>query len=130
MIDIKILENNDEYLEFELTQPNDLQGDTSEWDNDDWNYWNTKMAELEANGTKGELETKIIRLDKKPFIDGTKFFQASNSEKKSTGDIRRTQRINEEFGEYTEYNEQLSKGERFNKDTNYGETSGSEIQPE
>jgi hypothetical protein len=73
MIEYKVIYEDDEWFEIELTQPNDLLGNTEWWTEEDWTYWKSKMDDLEKNGTKGQLETIKVKLKKNPFIDGTKF---------------------------------------------------------
>lgn len=73
MIDFKIISDTEEEIEFEITQPNDLLGDTKEWNDEDWEKWNKKMEEVEAQGIKGQLETIKIKLKKNPFINGKNY---------------------------------------------------------
>lgn len=82
MSEFKIISNTDDEIEIEITQPNDLLGNTEWWTDEDWEKWNEKMDELEKNGTKGQLETINIKLKKNPFLDGDNFIgknERSNS---------------------------------------------------
>lgn len=70
---MKIIFEDDEWVEYEFTQPNDLMGDGEWWTQEDWDKWNKKMKELEENGTKGQLETFTVKLKKNPFLNGKIF---------------------------------------------------------
>lgn len=80
MNDIKIIFEDDEWIEFELSQPNDLIGNTVDWTDEDWVYWKNKMDDLEKNGTIGQFETIKVKLKKNPIIDGTKLITGSEGE--------------------------------------------------
>lgn len=71
MSDIRIIFEDDEFIEYEVTQPNNLRGDTDFWNDDDWVTWNEKMDRLEKEGTVGQNETFTFKLKKNPFIDGS-----------------------------------------------------------
>lgn len=70
MIDFKIISDTEDEIEIEITQPNDLLGDTKDWTDEDKEKWDAKMLLLEEQGTKGEIETIRIKLKKNPFLDG------------------------------------------------------------
>jgi len=85
MIEFKIIYEDDEWIEFEATQPNDLMGDTEIWTDEDWAYWKKKMDELEKNGTKGKNETIKVKLKKNPILDGRNFYTESSKDTESPG---------------------------------------------
>lgn len=109
MIDFKIVSDTEDEIEMEITQPNDLMGGTEFWTDEDWQKWNTKMAELDKNGTRGEMETIRFKLKKNPFIDGSGFITPTTGENSETG-------IKKELG--------------FGFINYRDETSGLEVQPE
>lgn len=67
---VKIIFEDDKWVEYEFTQPNDLIGNTEWWTEEDWSYWKEKMDRLEREGTKGQIETLKIKIQKNPFLDG------------------------------------------------------------
>lgn len=67
---IRIVEETDTEITYEVTQVNDLLGDTSCWNDEDWTTWKEKMDRLEKEGTKGQLETFTFTLNKNPFSAG------------------------------------------------------------
>jgi hypothetical protein len=73
MSDIKVIFEDDDYIEYEITQPNDILGDTEFWDENDWKTWNEKMARLEDEGIRGEDEVFTVKFEKKPKLDGAAF---------------------------------------------------------
>lgn len=73
MSDIKIIFENEDYIEVEITQPNNRLGDTNFWDDTDWSIWNEKMRRLENDGTLGQEETVKIKFQKKSFLNGAGF---------------------------------------------------------
>ena len=73
MSDIKIIFEDDNWIEYEFTQPNDLLGDTTYWDEEDHKKWNEKMKDLEQQGIKGQDETFTVKFQKNPFTNGAGF---------------------------------------------------------
>lgn len=63
---IKVIFEDDDWIEFEITQPNNLIGDTQFWNGEDWTTWNEKMNRLEKEGTIGQDETFTFKMNKKP----------------------------------------------------------------
>jgi len=80
MTDFKIISDTEDEIEIELIQPNDLLGDTSFWNDDDWIEWREKMAKLEVKNIRGQIEIIRIKLKKNPFIDGNKFYATDGIE--------------------------------------------------
>lgn len=80
MNDIKIIFETEEYIEVEITQPNNQLGDTQFWDDTDWSIWNEKMKRLEQEGTIGQEETINIKFQKKPFLNGAGFTRQVSDE--------------------------------------------------
>lgn len=74
MSDIKVIYEDEDWIEFEITQQNDLVGDTSLWNDEDWSTWKTKMEKIEQEGIKGQLEKFTIKFPKKAdLINGAGF---------------------------------------------------------
>lgn len=88
MSDVKITFEDDEYVEYEFTQPNDLLGDTYYWEENDWVKWKQKMDDLEKLGTKGEDETFRIKLKKNPFLDGSQYLGRNTGADSETNNTR------------------------------------------
>lgn len=85
MSDIKIVYEDEEWVEFELTQQNDLLGDTYHWDENDWMKWKDKMDRLDREGTRGQQEIIKVKLRKNPFIDGNNFGVTKDDKQIGTG---------------------------------------------
>lgn len=83
MSEIKVIFEDDDYIEYEIIQPNDILGDTSYWDDEDWKTWNEKMVRLDDEGTRGEDETFTVRFEKKPKLDGAAFTRKISEDGKS-----------------------------------------------
>lgn len=63
---IKVIFEDEDWIEFEITQPNNLIGDTQFWNEENWTTWNEKMNRLEKEGTIGQDETFTFKINKKP----------------------------------------------------------------
>lgn len=77
MTGIKVIFEDDEWIEYEITQPNNLLGDTSYWNDEDWTTWNEKMMKLQNEGTTGQDETFTVKFNKNPFKNGQQFLSAT-----------------------------------------------------
>jgi len=125
MAEFKIISNTDDEIEIEITQPNDLIGDTEFWTDEDWTKWKEKMDRLETEGIKGQLETINVKLKKNPFIDGQVYTGTERMERN-----REIEQSNESISNISiaERQRKLSEGPRIKilRD----ETQGPEIQSE
>ncbi len=96
-IDFKIISNTDEEIEFEITQPNDYAPEESRvwWSPEDFEKWDEKMARLEVEGIRGQLETIRTKLKKNPFIDGSQYIAGANNteQNNNTGEVTHSEKI-------------------------------------
>lgn len=117
---VKVIFEDEDWVEYEFIQPNDLIGNTEWWSEEDWKKWKEKMEKLEEANIKGNLETFIIKLKKNPFLDG-KIFTGDEPQSEPTTDNEKDLRIIAFIDG--------SKGDV--RVVNFGEeTSGFETQPE